>query len=58
MIIHLQALYYHNLPSIFFGTMALVASIMVFTLPETINVALPDTIEQAERISKTPKEFA
>lgn len=58
MIIHLQALYYHNLPSIFFGTMALVASVMVFTLPETINVPLPDTIEEAERISNIPRELA
>ncbi|XP_023943089.1 organic cation transporter protein [Bicyclus anynana] len=43
--------YYHNLPAIFFGSMALVASILVFSLPETINVALPDTVEEAERLS-------
>lgn len=58
MIIYLQALYYHSLPSIFFGAMALVASFMVFTLPETINVPLPDTIEEAERISNIHKEYA
>ncbi|XP_034833128.1 organic cation transporter protein-like [Maniola hyperantus] len=43
--------YYHNLPAIFFGSMALIASVLVFSLPETINVALPDTVEEAERIS-------
>ncbi|OWR55596.1 solute carrier family 22 member 21 like protein [Danaus plexippus plexippus] len=48
----LLTLYYHNLPAIFFGSMALAASLLVFTLPETINVALPDTIEEAEMISK------
>ncbi|KAL4711037.1 hypothetical protein ACJJTC_018002 [Scirpophaga incertulas] len=48
----LLALYYDNLPAIFFGTMALIASILVFTLPETINLPLPDTIEEAEALSK------
>ncbi|XP_059056108.1 organic cation transporter protein-like [Achroia grisella] len=48
----LLAQYYDNLPSIFFGSIALVASILVFTLPETINMPLPDTIEEAEQLSK------
>ncbi|CAK1581248.1 unnamed protein product [Parnassius mnemosyne] len=48
----LLALYYDNLPAIFFGSLALMASAMVFTLPETINVALPDTVEEAERLSQ------
>lgn len=51
-----QALYYENLPAIFFGSLALIASFMVFTLPETINVPLPDTIEEAERLSQVKKE--
>ncbi|XP_050669873.1 organic cation transporter protein-like isoform X1 [Leptidea sinapis] len=48
----LLAQYYDNLPSIFFGSMALAASVLVFSLPETINVRLPDTIEDAERLSQ------
>ncbi|XP_026727663.1 organic cation transporter protein-like [Trichoplusia ni] len=48
----LLALYYDNLPSIFFGTLAVLAGLLVFTLPETINVPLPDSIEEAERLSK------
>ncbi|XP_050349946.1 organic cation transporter protein-like [Nymphalis io] len=48
----LLTLYYDNLPAIFFGSLALVASVLVFSLPETINVPLPDTVEEAERLSK------
>ncbi|XP_013174146.1 PREDICTED: organic cation transporter protein-like [Papilio xuthus] len=48
----LLALYYDNLPAIFFGSMTLVASALVFTLPETINVPLPDTVEEAEKLSR------
>ncbi|XP_049871409.1 organic cation transporter protein-like [Pectinophora gossypiella] len=56
----LLALYYDNLPAIFFGCLALIASLMVFTLPETINVPLPDTVEEAERLSRTKdhKQYA
>ncbi|KAM3961651.1 organic cation transporter protein [Aphomia sociella] len=48
----LLAHYYENLPSILFGGITLVASILVFTLPETINLPLPNTIEEAEQLSK------
>lgn len=48
----LLALYYNNLPAIFFGSLAVLAGLLVFTLPETINVPLPDTIEEAEMLSK------
>nr|XP_021201096.2 organic cation transporter protein [Helicoverpa armigera] len=51
----LLALYYDNLPSIFFGTLAVMAGLLVFTLPETINVPLPDSIEEAERLSKAKR---
>ncbi|CAG9790806.1 unnamed protein product [Diatraea saccharalis] len=52
----LLALYYDNLPAIFFGSLALIASVLVFTLPETINMPLPDTIEDAERLSRRKAE--
>ncbi|KAL0870381.1 hypothetical protein ABMA27_005391 [Loxostege sticticalis] len=39
-------------PTIFFGSLALAASVLVFTLPETINLPLPDTIEEAEQLSR------
>ncbi|XP_022824602.1 organic cation transporter protein-like [Spodoptera litura] len=48
----LLALYYESLPSIFFGTMTIIATMLVFTMPETINMPLPDSIEEAERLSK------
>ncbi|KAF9424495.1 hypothetical protein HW555_000306 [Spodoptera exigua] len=51
----LLALYYENLPSIFFGTMAIIAGLLVFTMPETINIPLPDSIEEAERLTKTKR---
>lgn len=51
----LLALYYENLPSIFFGTMAIIAGLLVFTMPETINMPLPDSIEDAERLSKVSR---
>ncbi|XP_072938088.1 organic cation transporter protein-like [Epargyreus clarus] len=47
--------YYHNLPAIAFGSLALLASLLVFTLPETINIPLPDTIEEAEMLSRRKK---
>nr|XP_034833220.1 solute carrier family 22 member 6-B-like [Maniola hyperantus] len=53
----LLALYYKNLPAIFFGGMALLATLLVFTLPETINLPLPDTIEEAENISWVRKKM-
>ncbi|XP_013183874.2 organic cation transporter protein [Amyelois transitella] len=52
----LLAKYYEQLPVIFFGSMALTAAALVFTLPETINVQLPDTVEEAERLSRREPE--
>ncbi|XP_026749956.2 organic cation transporter protein-like [Galleria mellonella] len=51
----LLAYYYAQLPAISFGSMALTASILVFILPETINLPLPDTIEEAEWLSNKRK---
>ncbi|GBP83865.1 Solute carrier family 22 member 6-A [Eumeta japonica] len=51
-----QGLYYERLPSIFFGCMAFVAGMLVLTVPETINTRLPDTLEEAEGLSKSPKK--
>ncbi|XP_053611790.1 organic cation transporter protein-like isoform X2 [Plodia interpunctella] len=52
----LLAKYYKQLPVIFFGSMALAAAALVFTLPETINVQLPDTVEEAEQLSRREPE--
>lgn len=40
------------LPYLSFGMMALIASILVNFLPETLNEELPDTLEEAENIGK------
>ncbi|XP_038222177.1 solute carrier family 22 member 21-like [Zerene cesonia] len=48
----LLALYYQNLPTIFFGSLALTASVLSFATPETNNLTLPDNTKEAEKISK------
>lgn len=50
--------YYENLHAIFFGTLAIIAGLLVFILPETLNQPLPDTIEEAERISRGGKPIS
>ncbi|XP_022126190.2 solute carrier family 22 member 5 [Pieris rapae] len=47
----LLALYYVNLPTIFFACVALLASMLALTLPETINKTLPDNLEEAKSFS-------
>ncbi|CAG4934737.1 unnamed protein product [Colias eurytheme] len=48
----LLALYYENLPTIFFGSLALTASVLSLATPETNNLTLPDNTKEAEKISK------
>lgn len=43
------------MPTIIFGAMCIISSLLVFLLPETNNTRLPDTIEEAERFFKKKK---
>ncbi|CAK1542336.1 unnamed protein product [Leptosia nina] len=52
----LLALYYTNLPTIFFGAVALLASLLSLMLPETLNKTLPDNLEEAKSISHNKKQ--
>lgn len=38
-----------------FAGLAASASVMILLLPDTFNVPLPDTIEEAENIGRKPK---
>lgn len=44
--------YYEQLPVLIFGGIAACTAIMALQLPETSNVRLPDTIEEAENVNK------
>ncbi|XP_045498927.1 organic cation transporter protein-like isoform X1 [Colias croceus] len=48
----LLAIYIDWLPSVLFGSTALMAAALMMTTPETLNVRLPDTILEAENIGK------
>lgn len=52
----LQANVFSALPTVFMGCVAAIASIIVLLLPETLNVKLPDTIEEAVNISNKEKK--
>lgn len=55
MILLLQDLYAPSLAMYLFAGVASVASILILLLPDTFNVPLPDTIEEAENIGRKPK---
>lgn len=38
------------LPYLTFGLMAILASLLILKLPETLNQKLPDTLEEAQNI--------
>ncbi|CAK1542335.1 unnamed protein product [Leptosia nina] len=48
----LLALYNDNLPTIVFGSLALVAGLLSLTIPNTDNITLPDSVRAAKNISK------
>ena len=54
--VHVCCVYQSNIwkpmPSIIFGTMAVVAGSVTFLLPETLKTKLPETIEEAEAFGK------
>ncbi|CAH0399953.1 unnamed protein product [Chilo suppressalis] len=51
----LLAIYVEWLPSVLFGSAALVAGGLMLTTPETLNTRLPDTIKEAEQIAHQKK---
>lgn len=57
----LLEIYYRELPMILFGTTAIFSGLSILTFPETLNIKLPDTIEEAENIGTArarPRVFA
>ncbi|XP_041980415.1 organic cation transporter protein-like [Aricia agestis] len=44
--------YHKSMPTVLFGGMCLISSLLVILLPETRNITLPDTIEEAEELSR------
>ncbi|XP_072938095.1 organic cation transporter protein-like [Epargyreus clarus] len=44
--------YHKSMPTVIFGGMCIISSTLVLMLPETRNMRLPDTIEEAEALSK------
>ncbi|CAF4956220.1 unnamed protein product [Pieris macdunnoughi] len=51
----LLALYNDNLPTIIFGSLALLASLLSLTIPETDHVTLPDSVKEAKKIAQIKK---
>jgi OCT family organic cation transporter-like MFS transporter 1 len=41
-----------SLPLLLFGVMSVFSGLLALYFPETLNVKLPDTIEEAENIGK------
>lgn len=52
----LLSAYHKSMPTIIFGVMCIISSLLVMFLPETNNTRLPDTIEEAEEIFKKNKQ--
>ncbi|KAL4710979.1 hypothetical protein ACJJTC_017944 [Scirpophaga incertulas] len=44
--------YHKSMPTVIFGVMCVFSSFLVLMLPETRNMRLPDTIEEAEHLSR------
>lgn len=40
-----------------FGSMATIAGLLALLFPETLNIKLPDTIEEAENIGRKVQEL-
>jgi hypothetical protein len=52
MTLSLQTQFHKSMPTVIFGIMCIISSFLVVMLPETKNVRLPDTIEEAEELSR------
>lgn len=48
----LLSIYMDSLPSLLFGAFAITAGMLMLATPETLNIKLPDSIAEAEDISK------
>ncbi|XP_068622487.1 organic cation transporter protein-like [Battus philenor] len=48
----LLSVYHRSMPTVIFGAMCIISSMLVLMLPETRNMRLPDTIEEAEELSR------
>ncbi|KAJ8723072.1 hypothetical protein PYW08_002984 [Mythimna loreyi] len=45
--------YWHGIPSVMFGAMAVLSGILVLTQPETLGTKMPDTLAEAEALGKS-----
>ncbi|KAG6446076.1 hypothetical protein O3G_MSEX004261 [Manduca sexta] len=54
----LLSLYHKSMPTVIFGAMCIISSMLVLMLPETRNMRLPDTIEEAEHLSRMKSKSA
>ncbi|XP_063362799.1 organic cation transporter protein-like [Cydia amplana] len=50
------AVYWAGIPSVMFGTMGLLAGMLVLTQPETLGCKMPDTLADAEAIGRQKKK--
>ncbi|XP_022126181.2 organic cation transporter protein [Pieris rapae] len=48
--------YHKSMPTVIFGGMCIICTMLVFLLPETRNIRLPDTIEEAEELSRKKRK--
>ncbi|CAK1555074.1 unnamed protein product [Leptosia nina] len=48
--------YWHGIPSMMFGGMAILSGILILTQPETVGTKMPDTLAEAEAIGRKGKE--
>lgn len=53
----MQAQVWAPLPLVSFAGMAFIAGLLTLLFPETSDIILPDTIEEAENISKCAKKI-
>ncbi|CAH0719756.1 unnamed protein product, partial [Brenthis ino] len=44
--------YWHGIPSLMFGSMAVLSGLLVLTQPETLGSTMPDTLAEAEALGK------
>ncbi|VVC88713.1 unnamed protein product [Leptidea sinapis] len=45
--------YWHGIPSMMFGGMAILSGLLVLTQPETLGTKMPDTLAEAEAIGRS-----